>query len=523
MPAHYRAILTLNKPGASSAQAQADAWQCVQDWATAEYGTPDRRYARSSTNGDLNLCNLVHWYTDALDCIWRMSARLATDGNAVEADIELRATDTDPNMLSIDLIAQPPSVVRTLFERFECNVGADSLAINATRIGPEDADAFVQNELFNQDRLLPLLVITDPRDGSPVLDADKAQQELAGIARVFAYSHNTAWNVARELPQSLWCYDGAARLFAPGCSEDDLPQQHPYWLSWHLYRMMQHNRLWQMLRDECLLRTPHQRQSRLLSRVENAINADDMKIMEDMVSRLEKTNPDAKDFLDLLKFVDELSAPGYAGNYDISDKIALVKRSIGRVEYRNNRLQQDNNDLREENVKLRAKLYRQADKSAPPNDVDIATEQAFSTILGCVEHAAQNLPHLRFLRPSALETAQSNYTRQYNARATQIYDTFEVLNECARQRSQPAGLGKPVVQWLKENRVEYSDESELTMREYSKERTFFDSKKDKDIIMPHHIKMFRNAIRIHLRWDAAEKKFLIGYIGEHLPTSQDPH
>lgn len=523
MPGYYRAIFTLSKPDAPASQVLADAWQCVQNWADDEYKTQVTHFTRSSASGDLKLCALTHRYADASSPDWRLSVRLATDGSAVNADIQLRAADAADADPALAPAAPPPSLVQTLLERFDCNVGPDRLAIAPTRIYADDADSFVTNELFNQDRQLPLLVLADHRDGAPVLDAAKAQQELAGLAKVIAYDHNTAWNIMRDLQHELWCYDGAIRLFAPGCSADALEQQHPYWLLRHLDGVIRDNRLWQMLRDECLLRTPHQRQSRLLSRVEKAINADDMKIMEDMVSRLEKTNPDAKDFLDLLKFVDELSAPDYAGNYDISHKIGLVKNAIGRVEYRNNKVEQENNDLREENIKLRAKLYRHADKSAPPNDVDIATEQAFSTILRCVEYADQNLPHLRFLLPSAHETAQSNYTRQYNARATQIYETFEVLNECGRQRTQPGGLGKNVELWLKENRVEYSDESESTMREYSKERTFFDSIKGEHIPMPHHIKMFHNDIRIHLRWDADEEKFLIGYIGEHLPTAQDPH
>ena len=519
---YYRAIFTLNKPGASSAQAQADAWQCVQDWAAAEYGTTDRRYARSSTNGDLNLCNLVHWYTDALDCIWRMSVRLATDGNAVEADIELRATDTDPNMLSIELIAQPPSVVRTLFERFECNVGADSLATNATRIGPEDADSFVQNELFNQDRLLPLLVITDPRDGSPVLDADKAQQELAGIAKVFAYSHNTAWNVARELPQSLWCYDGAARLFAPGCSEDDLPQQHPYWLSWHLYRMMQHNRLWQMLRDESLLRMSNQRQGRLFSRVENAINEEETKTLQDRMTKLEEANPTAKDFHELLELLEAFYDSADVENYKTSEMRDLVIGAVKRVNYRANRLELDNNHLRAENSELRAQVFPSAAKSAPPREEDTSTKPRFFTIQACAEHAAQNLPHLRFL-PNAHKTAGSGYTRQHDDNANRIYTTFGVLNECGRQRTQPGGLGKNVELWLKENREEYSDESEPTKRAYRNERTFFDPDKDDYIFMPHHIKLIGNKIRIHLTWDIDENKWLIGYIGRHLRTSESPN
>lgn len=523
MPGYYRAIFTISKPNAPSSQVLADAWQCVQDWPVAEYGNPVRQFVRSSVSDDMKLCNRVHRYMDSSSCDWRLSVRLATDGNAVEADIELRATDSDDADISLNLTAQPPSVIQTLIDQFDCGVGADSLNINAKRVNPDEADSFVKNELLNEDRLLPLLVVTDPRNGNSVIDADEMQQELAGLARVFAYDHSAAWNVMRDLPQSLWCYDGTVRLFAPGCSEDDLAQQHPFWTPWRLGGFIRDNRLWQMLRDECLLRISRPRQGRLFSRVENAINAEEMKIMEDMVSRLEKTNPDAKDFLELLEFLDELSAPDYAGNYDISRKIALVKRAIGRVEYRNNRVEQENNDLRAENINLRAKLSKQADEPTPPGNGDTSTdEQRFSSIHACAEHAAQNLPYLRFL-PNALVTAQSPYTRQYDKYANRIYTTFEVLNECGRQRTQPGGLGKNVELWLKENREEYSDESEPTIRKYRSERIFSDPVKGEDIPMPHHIKLLGNDIRIHLIWGSDENKWIIGYIGRHLRTAESPN
>ena len=522
MPGYYRAIFTITKPDAPSPQVFTDAWQCVGAWAADTYGNLETPIKRSSISDEMRLRNLVHRYTDASSRNWRVSVRLATDSNAVEADIELRATDSDDADISLNLMAPPPSLIQTLLDRFDCRVGVDPIATTATRIGPEDAESFVKNELFNPDRQLPLLVLADFRDGSPVLDADQAQQELAGLAKVIAYDHNTAWNIMRDLQHELWCYDGAIRLFAPGCSADALEQQHPYWLLRHLDGVIRDNRLWQMLRDECLLRTPHQRQSRLLSRVENAINAEETKALQARMTELEQTNPDAKDFLELLKFVDELSAPGYAGNYDTSDQHDLLMRAIRRVKYTADRVNLENSQLRAEISQLRAKASPSADKPAPPRKEDTPTKQDFSSIHECAEHAAQNLPYLRFL-PNARVTAQSPYTRQHNDKANRIYKTFEVLNECGRQRTQPGGLGKNVELWLKENREEYSDESEPTKRKYHQERTFFDPDKDDYIFMPHHIKLIGNDIRIHLIWDGDENKWLIGYIGRHLRTAQSPN
>lgn len=511
MPGYYRAIFTISKPDAPSSQVLADAWQCVQDWATRKYGTPDSHFTRSSACGDLKLCALTHRYADASSRDWRLSVRLATDGSAVNADIELRAADAADADPALAPTAPPPSLVQTLLERFDCSVGPDRLAVNATRINAHEADSFVKNELFNPDRQLPLLVLADFRDGSPVLDTDQAQQELAGLAKVIAYDHNTAWNIMRDLQHELWCYDGAIRLFAPGCSADALEQQHPYWLLRHLERVIRDNRLWQMLRDECLLRTPHQRQSRLLSRVENAINEEESIILAELTDRVLRLQHSQDDIDKLLKFLDK----SYIGGDYV--RSGLYRAAVTVAKAMKNRA-----DILD-GTRPAPKTYDPTSEPPPTPPLPTQPTPKFSTIHACAEYAAQNLPHLRFL-PNALVTAQSNYTRQYNTKAAQIYETFEVLNECGRQRTQPGALqGKGVEQWLKENGVEYSDESESTMREYSKERTFFDPDKDEYIPMPHHIKMLHNAIRIHLRWDATEKKFLIGYIGEHLPTSQDRH
>ena len=512
MPGYYRAIFTISKPDAPSSQVLADAWQSVQDWPDAEYGNPVRQFVRSSVSDDMKLCNRVHRYTDSSSCDWRLSVRLATDGSAVEADIELRAAaaaDADPALAPP---APPPSLVQTLLERFDCNVGPDRLAIAPTRIYADDADSFVTNELFNQDRQLPLLVLADFRDGSPVLDANQAQQELAGLAKVIAYDHNTAWNIMRDLQHELWRYDGAIRLFAPGCSADALEQQHPYWLLRHLDGVIRDNRLWQMLRDECLLRTPHQRQSRLLSRVENAINEEESIVLAELTDRVLRLQHSQDDIDKLLKFLDK----SYIGGDYV--RSGLYRAAITGAKIMRNRAKRLANDLQ-----VGKSGKDPSDSEVAPDPEPLPPQLNFSSIHACAEHAAQNLPHLRFLS-DALDTAQSDYTRQYDTRAAKIYETFEVLNECGRQRTQPDSLqGKGVEQWLKENGVEYSDESETTMHRYSKERTFFDSIKGEYIPMPHHIKMLHNAIRIHLRWDADEKKFLVGHIGEHLPTAQDSH
>ena len=513
MPAHYRTILTLSKPDAPPSQTLADAWQCAQDWAAAEHETPATCFTRSSAGGDLKLCSLTHRYADAASRDWRLSVRLATDGSAVTADIDLRAADAPDADPPLDPPAPPPSLVPALLDHFDCKVGPDRLALAPTRITPDQADSFVQNELFNQNRQLPLLVLADFRNGTPVLDANQAQQELAGLAKVIAYDHNTAWNIMRDLQHELWCYDGAIRLFAPGCSADALEQQHPYWLLRHLDGVIRANRLWQMLRDECLLRTPHQRQSRLLSRVENAINEEESIILAELTDRVLSLQHSQEDIDELIEFLENSYSAG-DGDYVRS---GLYTAAITGARIMNNRAKRLANDLR-----IGQSGEESSDSDAVPDSEPLPPRLSFSSIHACAEHADATLPYLRFLT-NALETASSRYTQQYDKHANRIYTTFEVLNECGRQRTQPGGLGKNVELWLKENSEEYSDESEPTKREYYQERTFFDPDKDDYTFMPHHIKLIGNKIRIHLIWDTDENKWLIGYIDRHLRTSESPN
>ena len=531
MSGYYRTIFAIGKGDAPSSQIIGDAWRCVRNWVAEEYGDPyrssEQRGAWEGVNGelrlydralnDMRLCNLV-WTradADASGSRWRLSLRLATDGDGVEADIEVRGMEGDGGEPLSELTARPPSVLGQLVERFECSIGDDLLQTAAKRIGVDESDAFVRDEILSESRRMPLLVVTDFRQGGNAVDANELQRELVGLARVFAYNHNTAWNIARDLSQSLWCYDGAVRLYAPGCSEDGISQQHPYWLPHDVNRLKWDNRLWQMLRDECVNRMPRQGQGRLYSRVREQIRTQEL---QDMEARSEQD--EESQVLDLILSTSDL--------LDGEDKIEkriydmLMKRVHG-LRYRKERLIAEKQELEYEKKELErenAQLKREIRKYESGG---VAPQMArFSSVLEVVECAAGELTHLRFV-PNAFETAESAYTKDFDTRADAIFRALTVLNECAKQRVRPESLqGKNEQQWLAENGVTYSDESEGVERQFWRDRLFYDPDISDDRLMTHHIKMFGDDIRIHLCWSRDEGRFLVGYIGEHLRTVRDP-
>lgn len=523
MSGYYRTIFAIGKDDAPSSQVIGDAWRRVRDWGAQEYGEPYRSSERKDADGNLRLCNLV-WTRDDADASgsrWRLSLRLAADGDAVEADIEVRVIEGDGGETPSEIAARPPSLLEQLVEIFECSIGDELLQTTAKRIGGDESDAFVRDEILSESRRMPLLVVTGYRQGGSVVDADDLQRELIGLARVFAYNHNTAFNVMRDLPQALWCYDGAVRLYAPGCSEDDLSQRHPYWLRWDIDRVKRDNRLWQMLRDECVNKAPRQNQGRLYSRVEDRINKADRAKLEDKVAALEKSLPEMEGELlnQALEILTEDEAENdldvvSAAKYGIAVKVARALRNRG------DRFALENGQLRQSVAQTEEELNQAAPIPVDTQDEarSDAEESRFKSVYLVVQHANENLDNLRFL-PNAFRSARKSPFLNRD----KLYETLEILNECGQARANDT-LGMSVENWLGGRSVDYARfESEAVMKKYGEQRIFRDGRND--ITMQEHIKLGgggnrdpQEVMRIHFIWSASEKMWLIGHAGCHLRT-----
>lgn len=244
MAEYYRAIFTINREGRRRLQLLDDLGIFIRQWAVEKFGVPyqmDKEWGEWSGKkgnlrlyirklNDTGLSGFIWERQDAgdIDSIWRLSLRLATDGDDVEADIEVQGVESGEEPVRSEHQARPPSFLKTVVERFECSVGGRQLKMAATRVPVSEADAFIENELLRADRRMPLVVVSGRDANTYFKEANKLQEQLIGLARVFNYDHDTAWSIAKNLPRSLRCYDGAVRLYSPSCSKDDISQQHPF-------------------------------------------------------------------------------------------------------------------------------------------------------------------------------------------------------------------------------------------------------------------------------------------------------
>ena len=277
------------------------------------------------------------------------------------------------------------------------------------------------------------------------------------------------------MPRSLRCYDGAIRLYAPGCSANDVPQQHPYWLPDDAAKLGPH-RFARLLQDQCINRQPHHPRRRMFTETRDYI---ERRYVEDQSESCNNPN-----------------------------RTAPILGKNGSLPLRRYWMRQTTRPT------PTGQPAPAAAGNAPPASVPEAVNQA------------QTLPGLRFL-PNAIETANSPYTLQFDHRANTFYRSFQALSQCAAARAQ-GPLGMPAADWIKRQGIEYApNESDETMHRnrgrLAGERAFYDPKTSRAVPMPAHLKLFGPQIRIHLSWSDPESAWLIGYIGEHLPTASDPH
>ena len=517
MTEYYRTIFTIcEKEGQPSAQVgtalMLEIEKIVRAWAGGEFGAVlDKPNGEWQTDrgtvklmGRLSEPSGLFWLIweifdgGATEPVWRLGFRLATEGSEVEADIEVRNTGGDYGQESPDaLLTGPPAVVTTLLEGFDCRIGGYQLAGESHRINSDTAVSFARDVILNAERHLPLILVSEDSEGNKVIDADRLQAHLLGIAMVATCDDNVGWVLNKKL-RPLLCYNGTVRVYAPGFLNDDSPQRHPYWLMDNT-KALGELRLSQVLQDECMSRSPYRTGRigyKMFSKVNQLIRIEIFENLRRQARQSEEESEEKKAELD-----------AFVAGFERDEKrIAELDVQLAESEKEKEHLRRQVEQL---NVAL-ANRNASPEFEAGPDD----GSPGFSSVSEVIERGGADLTRVRFL-PNVVKNAEDIHFQ----RPEEIYRVLEAINDCGEKRSVgPLGIG--VEAWLKERGVTYVPrESETTMGMYGDTREFFDDQAGKTVKMESHIKLNGNSFRIHLNWDDDNSEWLIGYMGPHLPTA----
>ena len=120
----------------------------------------------------------------------RLEARLCATDGAAYAQIRTRYLSADPKAPNPETPAGPPRLLRALTDRFACRQQISPISAQSCRLTPQQAEAFSRQHIANPARTLPILVITDPAEGSALINPTDAARVLAGLAQVVHTDHH---------------------------------------------------------------------------------------------------------------------------------------------------------------------------------------------------------------------------------------------------------------------------------------------------------------------------------------------
>ena len=456
--------------------------------------------------------------TDAIQ--WHVEFQCATAGRGIDVGTVVQRIGATVKAKDRGIGASRPNVLMTLSQRFSCKLGEEPVTTKAEQVTENDAKYFVSNKVFDPNRRLPLIVVSENRFGGVFMSADYLQSRLLGLARVASYTSSTARAVNKELGESLGCWDGTLRIYRPGCSPQDASWQNRYWI-WTRMNSILRSSGWDEIllevEDECVSRSLPQIGSRLYDQIRDEVRqARYERVLEQLDQLRQNQRNVTADSVDQ-RMLDDLVNTLAEYESQQTENERQFNRQLSDYERQNNELRAQNEDLQARVEQLTVALrYSDSDSEETQEADELPPE--FKALYEAVEHSTQEFDNLRFFSNAEQLAKASTFPRP-----SEVYDAFNTLNDCAIERMN-GSLGKGVKEWLKERGIDYSPrESDSTMGKYGEQRLFYDQDKRRRIEMQSHLKLGgglgeHNQLRVHVSWDEDENKWLIGYIGRHLRT-----
>ena len=405
--------------------------------------------------------------------------RLATEGEAVQADFEVKVTADESYTGSFDDDVR--SIFETLLDSYRCVSSDGDVELTPLQVDPEGVPMFWE-QLSSQTRCLPVVVVSEHRGGGVPVDADALQSDLFGLAKVAVCADEAAWSLGWH-SWRLMCYDGQIRVYAPQLSRDDDELRHRAWGADEVLGLGYDDFL-QALRDECAqnIYYPDGRDAlRVFSRVRWA--SWDRRL-EDGTERTRETVMD-----------------------ELSDYVNQKNEEVEREKERRRKAEAERDHWKYLFESLRS-VDGQETTYADPEIVDGVKN---------IQDVVETVKDWRFVRIFA--RVAGSCKGMSVPQAKEFSSVLSELNRCGANRPEGA-LGTSEETWMYQQGITtfVGGETAATMQQFGSRRVFPDDN-GSAVEMPCHLKVGRKW-RVHVKWSDEENRWLVGYYGKHLPTSK---
>lgn len=159
-----------------------------------------------------------------------LDIKLASRGGPVSVSVQSSLLETGGAVSHADIIAGPPSLVIELLNAYECRRGPDRISATPTIITAETAAEFAEQRILASERRLPIIAISQDWRGHSPVDPKRLQAALAGQAEVATCDSPAADALRAIVGFQLACFNGAIRIYHPGCARGDRRERYNFWM-----------------------------------------------------------------------------------------------------------------------------------------------------------------------------------------------------------------------------------------------------------------------------------------------------
>src|SRR5690242_4857749 len=95
------------------------------------------------------------------------------------------------------------------------------------QLAADRVPTFVRDELMSPERARPIVMVSSTGRGEYHVDADTLEVRFGSRVDFVKVTGAATWALRDGLPPKLDVFNGSVRIWWPGMSADDPPEQHP--------------------------------------------------------------------------------------------------------------------------------------------------------------------------------------------------------------------------------------------------------------------------------------------------------
>lgn len=164
--------------------------------------------------------------TDIAQRVWTTEAIIGRWFEKPGVLMSLRVLASSPEG-KLDIEPAVPRFMQRLVSEFDFRQGTEKLTLEPWIIESDDDMELLIEALIDPSRKIPIIVLSVPQSETdsmkPLINSVEITRATLGIARIVVLPARFTWGLTERLGKRLSVFDGAARVYLPGFTEDADP------------------------------------------------------------------------------------------------------------------------------------------------------------------------------------------------------------------------------------------------------------------------------------------------------------